>query len=789
VAIPLCAFVFLAWIDNARIGRVDFVSGLAGWSVSGQGDAWRPRLIVPEHDNASYEWLDQTRQMFARAEWRVRSVDYENAPYGREVLAPSPYRWWLGLLAWCDHAISGRASGPSLERAALLADPLVHMLLLAATAIFVAWRFGAFPAALVSAGLATLFPLAGDFIPGAPDDHGLAQALALWSVLPLLAGFAALHSAAADSGARARRWFIATGATGAAGMWVSAATLIPVLAGVGLGGLVAAWVSRGNSPRIAPWRDWALGGAAASLAACLVEYFPAHLANWELRFVHPLYGIAWLGGGEVLARTAAWIQGVRPGRRPRDVAVWVLAAAAVAAVPFALWRTRSLGFLAVDLPALRLARLPGSPVAADSLEWMSRDGLTPTALATLLPIVLVLPAIWLLLRRQSGGLARASIAVALGPVLVALCFACRQLSWWIGFDALLLALLVAATAAPVPRPAGWAWAALAALALAPGAFQVVPREGPAGSKALDRSQVVELIERDLARWLEGHAGAGGAVVLAPPDETIALHYYGGVRGLATLGWENRDGLGAAIRIVSAPTPEAAQGLMERRGITHIVIPQWDPYLDEFARMGSGRVEGTFIDRLHRWDLPPWLRPVPYVLPAAGGLEGQSVVVLEVVDEQDPAVAAGRLAEYFVEMDELDLAASAAQALRRYPADLGALAARAQVENARGDMESFARTVDLLLPRISGGADRALPWDRRVSLAVVLALGQHMDLARAQFGRCLAEVDEQKLRSLSAESLYHMEVLGKIAGEGIADPRLRALALDLLPQAMRSQLGQ
>lgn len=788
MAIPLCACLFLAWVDKARIARVQYASGLAGWSVSGQGGAWHPRLIVPEHDNASFEWLDQTRQMFARGEWRVRSVDYENAPFGREVLAPSPYRWWLGLVAGCDHALSGRPAGPSLERAALLADPLVHMLFLAATTLFVAWRFGAFPAALVSVSVVSLFPLAGDFIPGAPDDHGLAQALALWSVLPLVAGMVALHSAAVDSGAKARRWFIIGGAAGAAGMWVSAATLIPVLAGVGLGALAAAWVSRGNAPRVAPWRDWALAGAMASLAACLVEYFPAHLADWELRFIHPLYGIAWLGGGVALARAAAWIQGAGAGRRPRDIAVLFLAAAAVAAVPLALWRTHSLGFLAVDLPALRLVRLPGSPVAANSMEWIGRDGLTPMAVATLLPLVLVLPAIWILVRREGGAGARAPIAVALGPVVVALCFACRQLSWWIGFDALLLALLAAA-AAPVPRRFGWAWAALAALALLPGAFLLFPREGWAGKNALDQAQVSGLIERDLARWLSEHAGAAGALVLAPPDETISMHYYGGVRGLATLGWENRDGLGAAIRMVSAATPEEAQGLMERRGVTHIVIPQWDPYLDVFARMGSGRLEGSFIDRLHRWELPPWLRPVPYVLPAAGGLEGQSVAVLEVVDEQDPAVAAGRLAEYFVEMDQLDLAASAAQALRRFPADPGALAARAQVENARGDMDGFARTVELLLPRISGRAERTLPWDRRVSMAVVLALGQHMDLARAQVGRCLAEVDEGKLRSLSAESLYHLEVLGKIAGVGIADPRLRALALDLLPQDMRSQLGQ
>jgi len=795
--------VFLVWIDSVRMGRVEYVTGLAGWSISGAppggpagGAGWQPRLIVPEHDNASYEWLDRTRQMFARGEWRVRSADYENAPYGHEVLATSPYRWWLGLVAWSDHVLSGRPSGPSLERAALLADPVIHVLLLLGTTIFVAWRFGVFPAALLSIGVAALFPFAGDFIPGAPNDHGVAQAFALWSVLPLMAGIGALHSPGADGPRRARRWFFGAGVTGALGLWVGAATLIPVIAGIALGAVAAAWVSRGGNPdgaggapRIAPWRSWAVGGASATLCAFLVEYFPAHLAHWELRVIHPLHGLAWLGGGELLALAAAWIQGTRPGRRPRDIAIGVLSLAAVAAVPFALWRTHSLGFLAVELPALRLARLPGAPIASNLLAWIDKDGFTPAAWATLLPLVLAIPAIWLLVRRRSGTGNRASIAIALGPVLVALGFACRQLNWWSGLDAVLLALLVAAGAALARPSARWALSALAALVMILGAIQIFPMADAGRKNALIQTEVVGLIERDLAGWMAMHAGPGGAVVLAPPNETTTMYYYGGVRGLATLGWENRDGLGAAIRIVSASTPEEAQELISRREVTHIVIPQWDPYLDIYARMGLGRLEGSFIGRLHVWALPPWIRPVSYILPAIGGFEGQSVTVLQVVDEQDDATAASRLAEYFVEMDQLDLASSAAQALARFPADLGALVARAQVDNARGDTEGFAHTVGLLLPQLSSRADRSLPWDRRVSLAVVLAVGQHMDLARAQVRQCLAEVDDEKLRSLSTGSLYHLEVLSRAAGEGIAEPRLRALALDLLPQILRSRLEQ
>src|SRR5882762_2240432 len=124
----LCACGFLLWIDAVHVRRVEYISGLAEPATT--VDAASPtgyraglrKLIVPEHNNSSYQWIAQTQQMLARSEWRVRHVDYDNAPFGREVRSPSPYRWWLGLVAWCEHALSGRPLGQAVERAAWLAD-------------------------------------------------------------------------------------------------------------------------------------------------------------------------------------------------------------------------------------------------------------------------------------------------------------------------------------------------------------------------------------------------------------------------------------------------------------------------------------------------------------------------------------------------------------------------------------------------------------------------------------------------------------------------------------------
>jgi len=182
-----------------------------------------------------------------------------------------------------------------------------------------------------------------------------------------------------------------------------------------------------------------------------------------------------------------------------------------------------------------------------------------------------------------------------------------------------------------------------------------------------------------------------------------------------------------------------------------------------------------------------LRPVAYQLPTIAGFEGQTVTIFEVVEEQDDAAALSRTAEYFIEMNQLDRAAAVAQALRRFPADLGALVARAQVEFARGDAAAFAKTVELLRPRLVGNGDRGLGWDRRASLAVVLARSKQTELARVQVQRCLADVDEAKLRSLSTGALYRLQVLGKAFGMTIKDPQLRDFSRDLLPEDLRARL--
>src|ERR1017187_9018253 len=232
----MCALAFLAWVDIGREQRVEFVSRVASEEARidassptgyAEGKRW---LIVPEHNNPTYQWIEETQLMLERGDWRVRWVDYENAPFGREAHSASPYRWWLLLVAWGEHVATGHPLGLSLEKAALFADPLLHLLMILTAAIFVARRLGAPAAALLSLGLAALFPLGASFLPGVANDFGLSELAAFWSVLLLVAGTAAAHGA--------RRLFFAAGVAGGCGLWLGATGQVPVLAGIALGALL-----------------------------------------------------------------------------------------------------------------------------------------------------------------------------------------------------------------------------------------------------------------------------------------------------------------------------------------------------------------------------------------------------------------------------------------------------------------------------------------------------------------------------------------------------------------------
>ncbi|HWA27411.1 MAG TPA: hypothetical protein VG734_17280 [Lacunisphaera sp.] len=791
IAALLLALGFVAWTQHQRMKRVEYVTALgaiplapAADSPTGYAGGLR-RLLAPGQNNESYQWIAQTQQMLARHEWRIRHVDYDNAPVGRAVTSPSPYRWWLGLVAWCDQRLSGRSPGMAVEHAALWADPVLLALFLVAGTVLAALRFGPWAALVFPLAGATLFPLGGAFLPGAPDDIGLGLVLVGTSLLALLAGLRPRDPAGTPETA----WFVTSGVVGALALWVNVGQGVPILLGVGLGALLAAWLDRRQTTPAPPWRAWGISGASATLAAWLIEYAPAHLdlATWRLSEIHPLYALAWLGGGELLARNAARSRAGSPSRNRRDLVVISCALLALAVVPLVMLAKGVPGFLAKDNFAFRLTALGDETEAGNFAKWIVRERPGWRLLATVLPLGVLGFACLRGLRDPDRG-QRNRLVLAAAPSLVAFAFACSQLGWWNTVDVTLLVLLAAVCAdagvgTPV-RGRSLAWLA----ALVPGAIALWPPPAAPGDDALTRRELQGLVEREFAHWLARRVGPDGAIVLAPPNLTTSLYFHGGLRGLGSPYRENADGFRAAVRLAGASSADEAQALARQRKLTHIAIPSWDGFLDEYARLGSDQPEHTLMGLLHSWLPPRWLRPVPYYLPNLKGFEGERLILFETADVQDNAGSLSRLTEYFLDMGQTELAAIATRTLASdYGTDLGAQVAKARTEIARHDRTGLDQTLATILAALRDGSGDSLAWDRRVSLCLVLAAGNQMSPAREQAQRCLEEMGELDLRSLSESTLFRFLGLCKALGLRIEDPALESQAKALLPPPLRSQL--
>ncbi|HVU23490.1 MAG TPA: hypothetical protein VHE13_05140, partial [Opitutus sp.] len=535
VVVPLLAGLLVSGIDARRAGRVEHVTalGLASGAPAGDG-AIRPALIVPERDAATFATLGRAERLLARGEWRVRRTDEENAPFGRDIHATSPQAWSFALAAWVDHALGGRPIGAAIERAALWFEPALHLLLLAATVVLAAWRFGAWAAVLGSVALATFYPLGAGFLPGVPGGEGLARAIAFGGALLLLAGL--------RDRARAACWFAAAGMGAGLALWIDARVGLVFLGGAAAGGIGVAWLERGRIGAVRdaraalPWRAWSLAGATTILAGYLIEYAPGQLAGWRLGYIHPIYAVAWIGTAEWLRSIAGGVSG--KGSAGRIVALGLAAAAVVA--PAALVWSGAGPWPAPDLSLFRLTAEPAGVIAANVWSWLVRDGFNAIVLATLLPLTTIAGAGWVLLRRATPPEVRETVLLAGGPVIVAVAVAARHIGAWPSVDLALVLLLIAAAPAATTKLARASWAGLIAVCGVAGVVASRPPRGGA-EVVLTPSEAQELVERDLARWLAAHASAPRPVVFAPPNETTTLGFYGGVRGIGTLDPGNRAG--------------------------------------------------------------------------------------------------------------------------------------------------------------------------------------------------------------------------------------------------------
>lgn len=641
IALSLLAIAH-AWLVSTRLNIVSTTA------LARPANATSLGLVRPAYTADAGMWIRHALAVLeGEAGLRSHWTRVDNPPEGR------PMHWNSGYLAWlagCGkiwQRCTGAPLSTALEQAAIWANLPPFLAALWLLGIWTLRRWGAAAAAIVAVGMIGHRGIYAGFHPAYADHHGL---IAL-SVLGLTLGLAFALGDGPNSDAERRRDARWAGWWGAFGLWVSAASLVPVIAAT-LAGLGLAIRCRRKSPA-APaadiLRSWCRWGAAGSLVFYLAEYFPRQL-GWRLEVNHPLYAAAWWGAGEL---AADWLDGARA----RGGKAWLARAGqvlAIVAAPALILVRGSEVFAPIDPLLVRLhatieeflplmTRLRVDGWVAHGEFWVLRPAILLFAVAT---FVRVRPA-------------RAVLVLLLLPLVALTALGLMQVRW-AELAAPHEVVLLAFAAMSIARGSRIRPAVAAAAVFALGAvllFRFVEVAGMQGRLLAQRTvpadEGLQLVFRDAARAIRASQPIGPIVLFTNPNASVAVGYYGRFATLGTLYWENRAGLRRAAELNTAPSFEAARALIERDGVTHVMVTTQDNYVREFAELArpgitQGEFERTFAFRLlARREVPEWLEPVPYRTPRhlPGILAGLEVFIYRVNFQQTRAEAFERFGQF------------------------------------------------------------------------------------------------------------------------------------------------
>lgn len=634
----------------------------------------RPPLFLSPMAFDGYVWNRHAEYLGRNGELRLRKTDFDNAPHGREVHWNSAFAWYLRALGELHRAFSGNSLRNSISRMSIWANPLLLCVLLVVFGVLAARRFGPLSGVVVVIGMVTTPSFYEGFLPGYPDHHGLIGMALLGLIFGLAwAGGGWVQAAdgpglvAPRSLAQARTGIWISAVSGAVALWLSALSSVIAVGAVGIGVLVAALLFSDAARRVGSvfhvslLKTWAVVGAAGSFLFYLAEYFPWHV-SMRLEVNHPLYSLAWLGGGWGLAILCEWLA-APPAQRP--VFPWkrlVIPALACMPLPLAiawggpavyipsdpfmgrLWKN-----IAELLPLLLRIQL-------GTLTWQSALGFYP---------LLILAGVVLLCLRQVHGVSKLVIVQMAVPILIITGLQFYQTRWgmlagpfYIGLAGLVVPILwrvVRGHGLATPLAAGAIAIYAAVLGFPAFSGWILPfvRQYLAGEKPpVDPQQALHLLHRDMVKAIRANAAGRPVTLLSSPNSSCILAALGDFRTLGTLYWENVEGLKSAALALNAQSDQEALQRLRDHGVTHVAMMTWENFIEPYFHILYPQpVEGKSIQNsfgiraLFKGQLPLWARPLPFPPhPFAKALQ-QKVLILEIVPEQTEPEAKMHLARY------------------------------------------------------------------------------------------------------------------------------------------------
>ncbi len=579
-------------------------------------------------------WVRHALALLEGSDIRLRHTTIDNAPVGREVHWNSAWAWCIAGAGWLQHLITGQPLEQAVEKATVWLNPLTELILMIFLSAWATKRGGLIVGLLIVGAIVSNDRIYEGFFPSYVDHHGLLT----MSVFGLVLGAVFTGGGWWQSNERqtprilpnslqtAREAAVFSAICGAFGLWVSAASVIPPIALVGISALVATVlqgrtaVTHGASFDPQVWRIWGRVGAASSFIFYLLEYFPQYL-SFHLEPNHPLHAIAWLAGGELIADLSERWLAVREKRWTNlGQLVWpvvmigmvpvvaLIGGSRVFAIldPFMshlhsdyiqeflpIWRTfRSFS----DSAFFQTAGLGSVPIIAAiaTLTFQRRESPIVLLYTTIAASSLLLMAIW-----QSRWLLNATGAqLCLAIVVLATWMVnCRPITRWIA-----VLIVIGALMAPsvVQRYRGMVTAVK--------------------NKQVSPSDANMALNRDLAAVLRASQPQGDITLLTSPNSSTGIGYFGRFKSLGTLYWENTEGLKSAARIFSAQSEEEAAKLIKAHKITHIALISQENFIEQYFRLLYPKAKDDEIRRcfglriLADKVVPQWLEMIPYQVP-------------------------------------------------------------------------------------------------------------------------------------------------------------------------------
>ncbi|MFZ4682193.1 MAG: tetratricopeptide repeat protein [Terrimicrobiaceae bacterium] len=650
------------------------------------------RVILPMVGADGYQWIMHTQKLLHDGGWRIRFTDQDNAPYGREIHWSHSFIWWLIGVGQIHSWVTGWPLPASVEAVSPYANTLLLVFLVLTLPWLVLRKLGSPAACALALGLTGTYLFYEFFMVGYPDHHGIAAAAALMCALFLAFAGGGWVSASSQeafvdgstclefgaSPENARWWFGASALAGAVALWISAATAVPVFAGIGLGALVslAFWKKDSSTECYLPnlWRLWGIVGCAGSLFFYLLEYFPSHM-GMRLEVNHPLYALAWLCAGELLARLARWrAHGVRPWTGRWSVPLLIFLLAGLSVLPILIKLDPARFFVVSDSFLWQLHRDHIGEFKSIFRKVGEAKFQGALVIFSIIPLLGIFVLRFLALRKL-GPSWKAMLLLTLLPAVLLTLLGIYQVRWLGIATALWLAVLpvwvsCALQVAKVHRFAVWERLAAALFFLVlivqyPQSVLLSSLDRIGKAPSLGPGETFNLVVRDLAYHLRRQAGDKEVVVLSGPTTTTWLMFYGGLKGLGTLYWENTAGLKSAAAIYAAPNETEAVKLIKQHKVTHVVIFSVDAFSAQYVRLarnlppGSEPMDAFAQGLLYNSAMPRWLTPIHYRLPDR--LRKEWVAIAEVVPEQTTAEASLAFGRYLASRGNF---ASATEHFRR-----------------------------------------------------------------------------------------------------------------------------